>query len=170
MDNQRGGMALSSIIKLILLLGCGIGGVQPAWGDADIFLEPVIVVTSNQRPVSTMQMDSTTAGGLKPEFQILNLDSVENIEQRLSDGLPIDPDQARAMVNERIARIGRARLESDIRAVYLPLGTLMANDLDRFPAIIFERKAVVFGVTDLDKAIKLYLNWVKDQQGGTVNE
>lgn len=163
-------MALIPIIKLTLLLGCCISIVQLAWADSMLLPKSLIVVTSNKRPVSNMEVVVNSEEGLQPDIQILNLDLVTNIQRRLSDGLPFDPEKARAIVDQRIVKIGRSQLDAELREAYLPLGTMMAYGLDRFPVIIFDRRVVIYGITDLEKATKQYRQWVKDQQGGADNE
>lgn len=163
-------MVLNFVIKLILFVGYCIGISPFSWADAALWPDSVIVVTSNQRPVSKINATSINANDAQPDIQILNLDAVGNIEQRLSDGLPVDPVQAMAMVEQRIVQIGRSQLDSELRAAYLPLGTMMAYALDRYPAIIFDQQAVIFGVTYLALAMNRYRQWVEDQQGGAVNE
>jgi len=161
---------LSLIIKLILFIGCCSGIFQFAWADAVLWPESVIVVTSNQRPASNVNGISINTDSVQPNIQILNLDAVTNIEQRLSDGLPIDPVQARTMVDQRIAKIGRSRLDNELRTAYLPLGTMMAYALDRFPVIIFDRETVIYGVTDLEQAMNRYRQWIENKQEGFFNE
>ena len=163
-------MALTSIIKLTLLLGCCISIAQLVWADAMPLPESMIVVTSNKRPVSNTDMVLVSVEGSLSDIQFLNLDLVTNIEQHLSEGLPIDPEQARTIVDQRIAQIGRSQLDSELRAAYLPLGTMMAYGFDRYPVIIFDRQVVIYGVTDLAQAINRYRLWLKDQQGVPVNE
>ncbi|WP_101756632.1 DUF1525 domain-containing protein [Oceanicoccus sp. KOV_DT_Chl] len=124
-------MALNFVIKLILFVGYCIGISPFSWTDAALWPESVIVVTSNQRPVSNINATSIYANDAQPDIQILNLDAVTKVEQRLSDGLPVDPLQARTMVDQRISQIGRSQLDNELRAAYLPLGTMMAYALDR---------------------------------------
>ncbi len=158
------------VIRLISFIGCCTGIFQFAWADVVLWPESVIVVTSNQRPVSNIHVISIVGGDARPDIQILNLDTVTSIEQLLSDGLPLDPMQARIMVDQRITQIGRSRLDNELRTAYLPLGTMMAYALDRFPVIIFDRETVIYGVTDLEQAMNRYRQWIEDKQEGFFNE
>ncbi len=161
---------MSLIIKLALFIGCCCGIFQFAWADAALWPKSVIAVTSNQRPFSNINGISINTGDVQRNIQVLNLDAVTNIEQHLSDGLPVDPMQARTMVDQRITQIGRSQLDAELRTAYLPLGMMMAYALDRYPVIIFDQQAVIYGVTDLAQAMNRYRQWVEDQQGGTFNE
>ena len=161
---------MNPIIKLAIFIGCGTGIFQYAWADAALWPKSVIVVTSSQRPILNAGTVLVSANGSQLDIQFLNLDSVTDIEKRLGDGLPIDPGQARATVDQRIARIGRSQLDADLRAAYLPLGTMMAYGLDRYPVFIFDQQAVIYGVTDVAQAVDQYCQWREDQQGVTVHE
>ena len=161
---------LKLIIKLILFIGGGTGVFQFTWADAASWPESITVVTSNKRTFSNINGISINTGNVQPDIQILNLDTVGNIEQRLSDGLPVDPLQARIMTDQRITQIGRSQLDAELRTAYLPLGTMMAYALDRYPVIIFDREAVIYGVTDLAQAMNRYRLWVEDQQWEAINE
>jgi integrating conjugative element protein (TIGR03757 family) len=149
---------------------CCTSAFQSAWADTALWPESVIVVTSNQRPIANEDAVLFPADGSLPDIQVLNLDSVVDIEKRLGDGLPNDPEQARTMIDQRVARVGRSSLDAELRAAYLPLGTMMAYGLDRYPVIIFDQQAVIYGVTDLAQAVDQYRQWREDQQGVVVYE
>ena len=155
-------------IKLALFIGCCSGIFQFVWADAALWPESVIAVTSNQRPFSNINGISKNTGDVQRNIQVLNLDAVTNIERHLSDGLPVDPLQARIMTDQRISQIGRSQLDTELRTAYLPLGTMMVYALDRYPVIIFDQQAVIYGVTDLAQAMNRYRQWVEDKQGRAI--
>lgn len=157
------------IIQHALLTVYCISQFQSVWAEAPE-PESVIVVTSSQRPIANADTVLFPADGSLPDIQVLNLDSVVDIEKRLGDGLPNDPEQARIMIDQRVARIGRSSLDAELRAAYLPLGTMMAYGLDRYPVIIFDQQAVIYGVTDLAQAINQYRQWREGRRGATANE
>lgn len=157
-------------IKSVLFIVCCNSIFQYVWADVVAGPESVTIVTSNQRPVANADTVLVSADGTLLDIQVLNLDAVTDIEQRLGNGLPSSPEQARIVVDQRIAQIGRSQLDAELRAAYLPVGTMMAYGLDRYPAIIFDQQAVIYGVTDLAEAIDRYRQWREDQQGVTANE
>ena len=57
-------------------------------------------------------------------------------------------------------------MEDELRTAYLPLGTMMAYGLDRYPVIIFDKREVIYGMTDLSLAINRHRQWLKDKNGG----
>ena len=161
---------MNQAIKSILFTVCYASTFQYAWADDVLWPNSVIVITSSQRSISNVAAKSILSDDSLPDIEILNLDSVTDIEQRLGEGLPNDPELARTLVDQRIAHIGRTTLDTELRAAYLPLSTMMAYGLDRYPVIIFDRQAVIYGVTDLTQAIDQYRQWKQGEQGVTIDE
>jgi integrating conjugative element protein (TIGR03757 family) len=86
---------------------------------------------------------------------VWRLDERDAIAAELSRGLPADP-QAAAMEARRRFVADRARIEARVKAAIA--GLQRANELGvrRYPAIVFDGQAIVYGVTDLPNAIALY--------------
>lgn len=122
----------------------------------------IVAITSSELPFEGVDRLS----GTDISLQILNLDSVDDIERRLSEGLPASEAEAKEIAQRRIAEIGQAKLDEDIRLAYLPLATMMSSSLDRYPAILFDGQAVVYGVTDIPLAIGYYQRWKTKQSNG----
>jgi len=133
---------------------------------ADDLSRSIVAITSNQRPIDSVDWNGTSPSENKPEITILSLDAVQSIQEQLSEGLPNDETLARASVQRKIAEIGRSKLEDELRTAYLPLSTMMAYGLDRYPVIIFDKQAVIYGMTDLSLAINRYRQWLKDEKRG----
>ena len=95
---------------------------------------------------------------------MLNLDAVDRIEQRLGKNLPADEDKALALMKQRIAGVGQSQLNQELREAYQALILSMQYGLDRYPAVIFDQQAIVYGVTDLHAATKQYRHWLKETQ------
>ena len=153
-----------------VLMVCILSFATGSKADTNDLPKTIIAITSDQRSVQPIDWNSLGYPGYQAELSILNLDSVQSIEVRLGKGLPNDEQRARSVIEERVAEIGRAQLDTQLREAYLPLGTMMAYGLDRYPVIIFDQQAVIYGVTDLAKAIDQYRQWREDQQGVAVHE
>ena len=128
--------------------------------------QSIVAITSNQRPIDSVDWNGTSPSENKPEITILSLDAVQSIQEQLSEGLPNDETLARALVQQKISEIGLSKLEDELRTAYLPLSTMMAYGLDRYPVIIFDKQAVIYGMTDLSLAINRYRQWLKYKNGG----
>lgn len=153
-----------------VLMVCILSFAAGSKADTNDLPKTIIAITSDQRSIQPIDWNSLGYPGYQAELSVLNLDSVQSIEARLGKGLPNDEKRARAVIEERVAEIGRAQLDVQLREAYLPLGTMMAYGLDRYPVIIFDQQAVIYGVTDLAQAIDQYRQWREDQQGVTINE
>ncbi len=84
------------------------------------------------------------------------LDGLQQLEAQLSQGLPNDPQKAAAIAQERLKRVGAAELQR--RAANAAQGIVRAQEygVDRAPAMVFNGRAVVYGVTDVEEASEIY--------------
>lgn len=139
------------LISIVLI---GLFGSEVQAG-SNLWPESVLVVTSDKYPVSI----SGTLKNYVPREAILNLDSVSQVEGRLSKGLPANETLATAEFHRRVESIGQAQIESSLRDAYQAVGAAMVYQLDRYPAVIFDERVVVYGLTDLSQALEKYRQW-----------
>jgi integrating conjugative element protein (TIGR03757 family) len=89
------------------------------------------------------------------QLQVYRLDAMTLIEEQLSQGLPAVEAQALAVLQ---------RMESEIRRKYQAQIINASNGmtlaihyrLDRLPAVVIDRKAVIYGVPDVERALAIY--------------
>lgn len=89
------------------------------------------------------------------DVTVYQLDGLALAQDQLSEGLPSDPEEAariaaqrldaQPILNEQMMRAGQG----------LTLAHLQYR-LDRYPAVVFDGAAVIYGVTDLAIAYRLY--------------
>jgi len=144
-------------------MGFACTGVQAS---SSLWPESVLVVTSDKYPVVTPDAFKSYI----PKVTLLNLDSVSQIENRLSKGLAANEKLATAEFHRRVEAIGKAQLESDLRNAYQAVGAAMTYRLERYPVVIFDEKAVVYGLTDLSQALEKYRQWRLGSGEVTVHE
>jgi integrating conjugative element protein (TIGR03757 family) len=123
--------------------------------------ESIIVITSQQRPVTGKRLPVT---GPQPEVEIYYLDAVKNIEDQLSNSLPPDVGQAKQLVTTRIAQQGQTAFEHQLQEAYQPLLLMMRYQLDRYPVMIFDERAVIYGITDIPQAMQRYQVWAASKR------
>ena len=87
-----------------------------------------------------------------------NLDGIDQLQQTLSQALPNDPGQAKQLVLQRLQSMDAA-LSHRLENAGNGLVQAMHYGIDRTPAIVFDRQAVIYGVTELDDAIEQYTQW-----------
>ena len=83
------------------------------------------------------------------------LDSVALLEQQLSANLPTDPQQARTLAAQRMAALGP---QLRLRVVSGAAGLARAAQLgvSQVPAVVFDARSVVYGITDVDVARRIF--------------
>jgi integrating conjugative element protein (TIGR03757 family) len=85
------------------------------------------------------------------DASVYYVDSVVLLEQHLSSNLPPDPRQAQEIVSRRMAALG-PQLEARASAGATGLARAAQLGVHRAPAIVFDGKWAVYGVTDVDAA------------------
>lgn len=106
----------------------------------------------------TAQRVKTIAGA-----QVYDIDALDALTAPLSAGLPADPARAQRIAKQRFEAMGeaqRARIDHAARV----LGQVAHYRLEKAPAIVIEREAVIYGVSDVAQALKIYRHW--RAQGG----
>ena len=88
-------------------------------------------------------------------LRIYRLDAMAQISQQLSLRLPMGEEQARAYMLQQQAQI-RSRYQAQIVNAAKGMSLAIHYRLDRLPAVVVNRHAVVYGVADVDQAVGLY--------------
>ena len=86
------------------------------------------------------------------------MDSIERVTEALSVGLPPSTQQAAALAKERFAALSSAERQN-IEAGARALDLAARYRLTKVPAIVFDQRAVVYGVPDVDAARTIYRAW-----------
>lgn len=86
------------------------------------------------------------------------MDRINQLQQALSVDLPSDPENAKRLVLSRFQRLD-AQLSSELENAAKGLVQAMQYGIDRYPAIVFDGVAVVYGVADVTAASQLYQRW-----------
>ncbi len=110
--------------------------------------DPIVeVFTDHAHPLTNTQAF--------PSAAVFYVDGLTRAMAELSEGLPADPTAATAMAKARFDE--RTDLKAQMREA--GNGLALAHQhyrLDRYPAIVFDGAAVLYGVTDLVLARDLY--------------
>ena len=92
------------------------------------------------------------------EYKLYSVDRIDHLQQRLSRGLPSDPVQAKQAVLKRFQSMD-ADLSRQLENAAKGLAKALQYGIDRYPAIVFDGEAVIYGVTDLGVATSHYRRW-----------
>jgi integrating conjugative element protein (TIGR03757 family) len=116
------------------------------------------VFTSAQYPV--VETDATGSGShfQGPVITVYEIDGIQSVERDLSLNLPVEPQQSKQIALQRIQSLDE-QTRSRMQASATALAKAMQYGVDRYPAIVFDGQAVVYGVTDLHVALAHYQAW-----------
>lgn len=142
-----------ALVGLTLFVLMGL--VLPVWAGEALSVE---VFTASERPVTSVE-DERLRTATVTTYAI---DGLERFESGLSEGLPQDPEAAKAEALRRVQQLGRARMVPAKNAA-IGLAKAVQYAVDRYPAIVFDGRAVVYGLTDLVEAIDRYEAWQREQ-------
>lgn len=90
-------------------------------------------------------------------IRYFTIDAQARLDKSLSKDLPANPEQARAIALQRIQALDRSKLEKELAESVQGLLLAQRYGITHYPAIVFDDgKSVVYGVTDLREALRLY--------------
>ena len=115
------------------------------------------IFTSSDSPInnSNILRSNKDAGVEHTRYEI---DRISQFQSELSEGLPKDAAQAKQLVLARFQSMG-ATVSQQLENSGKGLAKAMHYGVDRYPAIVFDGQAVVYGVTDIEEAMKHYTQW-----------
>lgn len=141
---------LACTLAALLLAGAahaqgGAAGVMTV----EVFANSAMLVTPEPSPALPYQL------------KVYRLDAMRNIEAAINQNLPQTEAEAQQWIAANEARI-RRQVQPQVESAAQGL-TLAANyRLSRVPAIVINRKTVVYGITDVQQALEL----ARRQPGG----
>lgn len=114
----------------------------------------ITTFTQAQTWVITDQSHPITSPG--PARNIL-LDQ-QHLESELSRGLPADPHQAAAIIQSRLTPPSGKRSQTDLAKAQQDLTDAWSLGITKIPAVVVDRRYVVYGEPDIAKALVLINN------------
>lgn len=116
----------------------------------------VEVIHSDAFPLTGV--DALAGQGI--EVKTYNLDDAERLMADLAIGLPPDREQAKAALERRFNEQGMEAVQAQFTQAFQGQIAGVQYGISRYPAFVFDRgKAVVYGVTDLNRAVAIYREW-----------
>lgn len=112
------------------------------------------VFTAAEFPVSG-QDDRRMQGATVTVYAI---DGLEHFESTLSQNLPAEADAAKVEALRRIGELDGTRM-APAKDAAMGLAKAVQYGVDRYPAIVVNGNAVLYGVTDLVEAVARYEAW-----------
>ncbi len=140
------------------LFGIGMAHADPLHQET-MFVE---VFTTTDWEVQWESVGGTNEAHKNIDVQSYELDGIQRFEAQLSSNLPTDPDQSKHIALQRIQQLDEANRARMQRAA-VGLAKAVQYGVDCYPAVVFDSAAVVYGVTNIHKALLHYQQW---QEGG----
>lgn len=147
-------LSLSHALVGLTLFGPLVFSAPVRAGDALV----IEVFTTSEQPVVGGEHEQLPTATVT----IYVVDGLERFESGLSEGLPADPYAAKAEALRRIQHLDDARTAPAKDAAF-GLAKAVQYGVDRYPALVFDGRAVVYGVTDLVEALDRYEAWQREQ-------
>lgn len=140
-------VAKAQYIISLLLTGTLCASVQAS--EIAIEKAPMIEVFTDSRHQVVSGNDHTT---------VYVIDRINRLQQELSIDLPVDPESAKALALQRFQRMD-TQLSRELENAAKGLVQATQYGIDRYPAIVFDGQAVLYGLTDIHAATQLYQRW-----------
>jgi integrating conjugative element protein (TIGR03757 family) len=84
-----------------------------------------------------------------------DLDRPQAFVKSFAEGIPVNnPELAEKIIKQRVLQVGGETFSHQLQQAHIGILRAFVYRLDRYPAIVFDRKWVVYGVTDLQSAIE----------------
>ena len=116
------------------------------------------VFTSAKYPLVETDAKGSGSDLHGPEITVYEIDGIQSVERDLSLDLPVEPQQSKQIALQRIQNLD-AQTRSRMQLAAQGLAKAMQYGVDRYPAVVFDGEAVVYGVTDLTAALAQYQVW-----------
>ncbi len=123
-----------------------------------------LVASSTALAADTARIEVFTTAGTPiagisaPAVRVYNLDAPALIEAEINSKLPRDPSTAHRYAQRTLKGQWHEAAERLTQA-YRGLLKGSQYGLEKLPAIVFDGRAVVYGITDLDQALGDYRRW-----------
>lgn len=125
-----------------------LAGAFSSIAKADDEFSLIEVFTDSRTPVRNNHSSAT----------VYKVDRIDRFQQVLSEGLPSKPETAKQAALHRFQSMN-SKISSELETAAKGLVQAMQYGIDRYPAIVFDGKAMVYGVTDVQAAIRIYEQW-----------
>jgi integrating conjugative element protein (TIGR03757 family) len=85
--------------------------------------------------------------------RVVLLDTPERLEQKLSEGLPANPRQAAAIMQQRMRSASAHQLGRDLAKAHQDVADAWSLGVTKLPAVVVDRQYVVYGQPDVAAAV-----------------
>jgi len=125
-----------------------------------------LFLTAGVRAGTVIYTDSThpATGNPGPDVTVVLLDSPDRLQAQLFGPLPADPAQAEQQARTVIGSPDFQRRQQDLAGAYAGLTRAWSLGLEKYPAVVFDDKWVVYGTSDVGVATQKLNVWKEKAQ------
>ncbi len=114
------------------------------------------IFTTADQPITAM--DTVIQPYPDIVLRVHKLDAIKQTEDRLSEGLPADPNKAERLVLRWLQQLGKTTLD-ELEHSASSLAKAVQYGVKKYPAIVIDREFVIYGLSDLAVAWTHYRHW-----------
>ncbi|MBS1206102.1 MAG: family integrating conjugative element protein [Proteobacteria bacterium] len=118
-------------------------------------------LTAGVRAGTVIYTDSThpVMGNDGTDVTIVLLDAPDRLQAQLFGPLPADPAQAEQQARSVISSPAFQQRQQDLAGTYAGLTRAWSLGVEKYPAVVFDDKWVVYGTTDVGVATQQLTAW-----------
>jgi integrating conjugative element protein (TIGR03757 family) len=117
----------------------------------------VVVNDEQKKSLSGVKSVERYFNRINSDFSIYSIDDVDNFEDSFSEGLSSDQEEAKQQVKDKYESIGKEKMSRLIIKAYKAKMLTLQYRLEKYPAIVFDDKYVVYGEFNLNTALNKYI-------------
>ncbi|MGV6825524.1 MAG: TIGR03757 family integrating conjugative element protein [bacterium] len=149
------------VLQVAVPIALFAGSVVHAGNLVEAFPSLIEVFATAELPVASMSDLDQQPGSKETELHVYDIDGIQRIEAYLSEGLTDNPEHAKNVVLQRTQNLDD-QVTTKMQMAAQGLAKAMQYGVDRYPAIVFDGQAVVYGVTDVQTALAHYQSWQRE--------
>ncbi len=142
----------STVLTLLFVLS-QVAQAEKRTAMAPTYIE---VFTTADEPITAM--DTVVQQYPDIVLRVHSLDAIKRTEDKLSKGLPADPEKAERMVLTRLQQLGKTS-HGELEHSATSLAKAVQYGVEKYPAIVIDGEFVIYGLTDLAAALTHYRHW-----------
>lgn len=124
---------------------------------SNCFSKEVEIFTNNYEQTL---IEIRNIGSINHSFVVHDVEAVNKFESIHSQDLPKDEASAKKIFEQRLSLYGEKRFTDDIMIAYEPMIRSFALGVEAYPAVVIDKKYVVYGTSNISKALKEYQKWI----------
>ena len=136
--------------------------LYPLLGQALLGLAMSVAGEASAQELWVITDSSNPVTGKATVHRLIELDAPQRFEAELAAQLPSDPQRAAALVQQRL-RQGGQPLQKRMRGAYQGVADAWSLGITTIPAVVVDQRYVVYGESDLDKALARVAQRRKDK-------